>query len=76
VQSSAPEGGVKGSRGWQDLAMTNVWSDEWDSGPEEDWSGGRASSADLGQVTAQSRHPSQTGERLFVVHQLVEPADG
>ena len=149
--------------------MTNVWSEEWDSGPEEDWSGGRASSArltgggelgatlyelppegyavyhfhhgseellivlrgrptlrtpdgereldegdvvhftsgpagahglvnrtptpvryvmagtrptpevveypDLGQVTAQSRHPSQTGERLFVVHQLVEPAD-
>ena len=27
---------------------------------------------DLGQVTAQSRHPSQTGERLFVIHQLVE----
>ena len=28
---------------------------------------------DLGQVTAQSREPSQTGEPLFVVHQLVEP---
>jgi uncharacterized cupin superfamily protein len=27
---------------------------------------------DLGQVTAQSRHPSQTGAPLFVVHQLVE----
>ena len=28
---------------------------------------------DLGQVTAQSREPSQTGEPLFVVHQLVDP---
>jgi uncharacterized cupin superfamily protein len=146
--------------------VTNVWSDDWESGPEEDWSGGRASSRrltpggmlgasvyelppdgysiyhfhhgseellivlrgrptlrtpagereldegdvvhfangpegahglhnrtaepvryvmagtrpspevveypDLGQVTAQSRQPSQTGEGLFVVHQLVE----
>lgn len=26
----------------------------------------------LGQLTAQSRHPSQTGEGLFVIHQLVE----
>lgn len=149
--------------------MKNVWTDEWDSGPEEDWSGGRASSTrltdsgvlgatvyelppdgyaayhfhhaseellivlrgrptlrspetereldegdvvhfttgpagahglynrtaepvryvmagtrptpevveypDLGQLTAQSRYPSQTGERLFVIHQLVEPAE-
>jgi uncharacterized cupin superfamily protein len=30
---------------------------------------------DTGQVTAQSRHPSQTGERLFAIHQLVEPAE-
>ncbi len=28
---------------------------------------------DLGQVTAQSRLPSQVGEPLFVIHQLVEP---
>ena len=28
---------------------------------------------DLGQLTAQSREPSQTGEPLFVVHQLVDP---
>jgi uncharacterized cupin superfamily protein len=27
---------------------------------------------DLGQLTAQSREPSQTGEPLFVVHQLVD----
>jgi uncharacterized cupin superfamily protein len=149
--------------------MTNVWGDDWDSGPEDDWSGGRARSArlagggvlgatvyelppdgyavyhfhhaseellivlrgrptlrtpdgereldegdvvhfvsgpagahglynrtsaavryvmagtrptpevveypDLGQLTAQSQHPSQTGERLFVVHQVAEAAD-
>jgi uncharacterized cupin superfamily protein len=149
--------------------MKNVWTDKWDTGPEEDWSGGRASSTrltgsgvlgatvyelppdgyaayhfhhaseellivlrgrptlrtpeaervlgegdvvhfttgpdgahglhnrtpepvryvmagtrptpevveypDLGQLTAQSRHPSQTGERLFVIHQLLEPAE-
>lgn len=30
---------------------------------------------DLGQVTAQSRLPSQTGEPLFVIHQLVAPGD-
>jgi uncharacterized cupin superfamily protein len=28
---------------------------------------------DLGKVTAQSRHDSQTGERLFVIHDVVEP---
>jgi uncharacterized cupin superfamily protein len=28
---------------------------------------------DLGQLTAQSREPSQTGEQLFVIHQLVDP---
>jgi uncharacterized cupin superfamily protein len=28
---------------------------------------------DLGQLTAQSRHESQLGERLFVIHQLVDP---
>ena len=28
---------------------------------------------DLGQVTAQSRLPSQAGEPLFLIHQLVEP---
>ena len=28
---------------------------------------------DLGQLTAQSREPSQTGDPLFVIHQLVEP---
>jgi uncharacterized cupin superfamily protein len=28
---------------------------------------------DLGQLTAQSRHDSQAGEQLFVIHQLVEP---
>jgi uncharacterized cupin superfamily protein len=28
---------------------------------------------DLGQLTAQSLHESQAGERLFVIHQLVEP---
>ena len=27
---------------------------------------------DLGQVTAQSRQPSQTGEQLFLIHQLAE----
>jgi len=27
---------------------------------------------DTGQVTAQSRQPSQTGDSLFVIHQLVE----
>jgi uncharacterized cupin superfamily protein len=26
---------------------TNVWTNEWDSGPEDDWSGGRASSTRL-----------------------------
>jgi uncharacterized cupin superfamily protein len=26
---------------------TNVWTNEWDSGPEDDWSGGRASSKRL-----------------------------
>jgi uncharacterized cupin superfamily protein len=30
---------------------------------------------DLGQLTAQSLHPSQAGERLFAIHQLVEPAE-
>jgi hypothetical protein len=30
---------------------------------------------DLGQLTAQSREPSQTGEPLFVVHQLVDRPD-
>jgi uncharacterized cupin superfamily protein len=30
---------------------------------------------DLGQLTAQSLLPSQAGERLFAIHQLVEPAD-
>ena len=29
---------------------------------------------DLGQVTAQSRRSSQTGEQLSVIHQLVQPA--
>jgi uncharacterized cupin superfamily protein len=29
---------------------------------------------DLGQLTAQSFLPSQAGERLFAIHQLVEPA--
>ncbi|HEU0304113.1 MAG TPA: cupin domain-containing protein [Gaiellaceae bacterium] len=148
--------------------MVNIWSDDWESGPEEDWSGGGSSSTrlaqggemlgatvyelppdghsayhfhhgseellvvlrgrptlrtpagereleegdvvhfpsgpegahgihnrtaepvryvmagtrtspevveypDLGQITAQSRHPAQTGERLFAIHQLVEP---
>jgi hypothetical protein len=132
--------------------MTNVWSDEWESTGEDDWSGGRAKSTrlprgeqlgatmyelppdgfvlrgrptlrtpqgereleegevvhfprglegahglqnrtrapirylmasnrdgpevveypDLGQVTAQSRLPSQVGEPLFMIHQLVE----
>ena len=28
---------------------------------------------ELGQVAAQSRHPSQTGDPLFVIHQLVQP---
>ena len=28
---------------------------------------------DLGQLTAQSRHESQAGEQLFVIHQLVDP---
>jgi uncharacterized cupin superfamily protein len=149
--------------------MANIWSDEWESGPEDDWSGGGGSSTrlapggmlgatvyelppggyavyhfhhgseellivlrgrptlrtpegereleegdvvhfptgpdgahglkngtsepvrylmaatrpfpevvespDLGQLTAQSRHPSQKGERLFVIHQLVERED-
>ena len=32
----------------------------------------RAEYPDLGQVTAQSRHDSQAGERLFLIHQLVE----
>jgi uncharacterized cupin superfamily protein len=146
--------------------MSNVWSDEWDSSPEDDWSGGGSSSKrlprgprlgasvyelppdgfspyhfhhgseellvvlrgpltlrtpegereledgavvhfptgpegvhalynrtseparylmastlvspevaeypDLGLLTAQSRHDSQAGERLFLIHQLVE----
>ncbi len=31
---------------------------------------------DIGQVTAQSRHESQAGEPLFVIHQLVDqPAE-
>jgi len=31
---------------------------------------------DLGQLTAQSRHDSQAGEQLFVIHQLVDrPAE-
>jgi uncharacterized cupin superfamily protein len=27
--------------------VSNVWSDDWDSGPEDDWSGGGASSSRL-----------------------------
>jgi uncharacterized cupin superfamily protein len=27
--------------------MTTIWSDDWDAGPEDDWSGGRASSKRL-----------------------------
>ena len=30
---------------------------------------------DLGQLTAQSRLPSQAGDQLFAIHQLVEPAE-
>ena len=29
---------------------------------------------DLGQVTAQSHHPNQNGEPLFIIHSLDEPA--
>jgi hypothetical protein len=62
------------------VSDANVWSDDWDlvsvgyvmastlSSPEV------AEYPDLKQITVQARTPSQTGERLWLIHDVEPPA--
>ena len=55
------------------MGDNNVWTDTWDEG--EDWTGGGArAKPDHKQITALARTGSQTGDQLWLIHD-VEPRD-